>query len=491
MATTIYWHDYEAFGANPRRDRASQFAGLRTDTNLNIIGDPLVLYCQPAPDMLPHPDACLLTGITPQHAREQGLPEAQFIGRILDELGQPGTCTAGYNSIRFDDELTRQLLYRNFHDPYEREWRNGNSRWDIIDMLRLCHALRPEGIRWPRREDGGVSFRLEELTAANGIGHEEAHDALSDVKATIAMAARVREAQPKLFDYVFELRRKKAVQARIDLEQQVPFLHVSALYGGANGAIAPVMPLAPHPVDSNAVIVCDLRHDPAAWIDLDAATLRRRLFTPAAERDEGEPRLPLSVVRTNRCPVIAPMNTLDEDRARALHIDLRVCERHHEVLRARSGLAALLAAVYDPREAESMPPATDDPDFMLYSGGFFSDVDRRLMQRVRSLPPESLGETAFDFQDPRLPEMLFRYRARNHPATLSVEEQQRWQVFCAARLTRADDQPGAGPTLAAFDELLRNPAKQARSEREGQAIRQALRDWRDEVAGFAGIAGNE
>ena len=169
--TSFYWHDYETFGADPAWDRPVQFAGLRTDADLNVIGDPLVLYARPADDFLPHPMACLITGITPQLALEKGVAECEFIARIHAELAQPGTCAVGYNSLRFDDEITRHTLYRNFFDPYAREWQNGNSRWDIIDLLRTAWALRPEGIEWPRREDGHVSFKLEQLTAANGIAH--------------------------------------------------------------------------------------------------------------------------------------------------------------------------------------------------------------------------------------------------------------------------------------------------------------------------------
>ncbi len=75
--------------------------------------------------------------------------EAEFIARIHAELAHPGTCGVGYNSIRFDDEFTRYTLYRNFYDPYAREWQNGCSRWDIIDMLRLTRALRRRGSSGP------------------------------------------------------------------------------------------------------------------------------------------------------------------------------------------------------------------------------------------------------------------------------------------------------------------------------------------------------
>ncbi|RLA45884.1 MAG: exodeoxyribonuclease I, partial [Gammaproteobacteria bacterium] len=199
--TTFYWHDYETFGVDPSRDRPVQFAGLRTDVDLNVIGEPLVIFARPANDFLPHPQACLVTGISPQQALAEGLPECEFIRRIHEELARPGTCSVGYNSLRFDDEVTRYTLYRNFYDPYAREWQNGNSRWDIIDMVRATCALRPAGIEWPLREDGLPSFRLEDLTSANGISHEAVHDALSDVHATIALARLVKERQPRLYDY--------------------------------------------------------------------------------------------------------------------------------------------------------------------------------------------------------------------------------------------------------------------------------------------------
>ena len=207
MATTLYWHDYETFGVDARRDRPAQFAGLRTDEELNEIGEPLNIYCKPALDVLPHPEACLITGITPQLADARGVLEPEFIARIHAEFAQPGTCGVGYNSLRFDDEVTRHTLYRNFYDPYAREWQNGNSRWDLIDLVRMTYALRPEGIEWPLKDDGKPSFRLENLATANNIGHESAHDALSDVRATIGVARLIRNRQPRLYDWLFQLRK--------------------------------------------------------------------------------------------------------------------------------------------------------------------------------------------------------------------------------------------------------------------------------------------
>ncbi|MBL4826887.1 MAG: exodeoxyribonuclease I, partial [Spongiibacteraceae bacterium] len=287
---SFYWHDYESFGANPAKDRPSQFAGIRTDANFEIVGEPLVIYCRPTPDMLPHPEACLVTGITPQHAGEHGLPEAEFIRQIHGELAAPGTCGVGYNSIRFDDELTRFALYRNFYDPYAREWQNGNSRWDIIDMVRVCRALRPEGIHWPNHEDGIPSFRLEDITKANGISHESAHDALSDVYATIAVATLIKQHQPKLFEYIFQLRNKRKVSAMLNVAQKKPVLHTSAMFPASRLCTTLVLPVAMHPTNNNGVITVDLSADPSALLELNVEQIRERLYTPAAELPDGVAR---------------------------------------------------------------------------------------------------------------------------------------------------------------------------------------------------------
>ncbi len=434
MKMTFYWHDYETWGADPRRDWPAQFAGLRTDAELNPVGDPLVIYCKPANDMLPQPMACMVTGIIPKKASAEGLIEAEFIKRIHHELSIPGTCTLGYNSIRFDDEVTRHTLYRNFYDPYAREWQHGNSRWDIIDMVRLTHALRPEGIEWPRHADGKNSFRLEDLTVANGISHASAHDALSDVHATIAVARLIKQAQPRLYDYVLKHRQKNLVAQQLNLQLRKAVLHVSSMYPSDLGCIAMVAPLTKHPTNPNGVIVYDLRHDPEPLLSLDDEELHKRLFTPVADLPEGVQRLPLKTVHLNKCPVLVPLNTLTSEAAERWSIDVEQGERHREQLLAAKGLTEKLERVQRMTRFEPV----SDPDQALYSGGFFTQGDRRRMDQILASRPEELGDFPLVFDDQRLPEMLFRYRARNWPHTLSMEEQQRWDEYRQARLFDPD-----------------------------------------------------
>jgi exodeoxyribonuclease-1 len=431
---TFYWHDYETWGANPARDRPVQFAGVRTDADLNIIDEPLMVFSRPSPDYLPHPEACLITGITPQQALQDGVSEAEFIAIVHAELAQPGTCGVGYNSIRFDDEVTRYTLYRNFFDPYAREWQNGNSRWDLIDVARLCRALRPEGIEWPVREDGTPSFRLEELSAANGLSHESAHDALSDVYATIDLAKLLKARQPKLFDYALSLRDKRTVAAMLDTVTQVPVLHVSGRLPASKFCSALMMPLALHPDNKNSVIVYDLSVDPQPLIDLSVEEISARVFSATADLPEGAERIPLKEIHINRAPIVATAKLLDDAVCERLQLDMAQCRRNWQRIRKSGDLTAKLQKLFGGRKfAES-----SDPDVMLYGGGFFSGEDRHLMDSVRSSDPEALAGQSFPFRDQRLPELLWRYRARNYPATLTGAERQQWLEFCRRRLRQPE-----------------------------------------------------
>lgn len=469
VSSSIFWYDYETTGINPRCDRPLQVAGIRTDEQLNEIGEPLNLYCQPSDDILPHPAACRITGITPQILRDQGLCEAEFMARVHAELALPGTCGAGYNSLRFDDEMTRYSLYRNFYDPYAREWQNGNSRWDLIDLLRTAYALRPEGIAWPRDEEGRASLKLERLTEANGIEHGQAHDALSDVRATIALARLLRERQPRLYDYLFQLRSKHKVMEQIRLLQ--PLVHVSGRFAGSRNYLAVVLPLAWHPRNRNALIVCDLQAEVRPLLELDAQTLRQRLYTRRDQLAEGELPVPLKLLHINRCPVVAALKVLRAEDTQRLQLNLAECEARAQLL--RDGVAhwqEKLAHIY----AEEEFAALDDPEQQLY-GGFFGDRDRRLCEQVRQASALQLARDNWGFLDARLPELLFRYRARNFPASLSPQEAATWQAFCRTRLSSAE--AGAPNTLEQFEAALINEWPQADA-----AQQQVLQVWREHVA---------
>lgn len=491
---SFFWHDYETSGTDPRRDRAVQFAGQRTTLELEPIGDPVSIFCRPAADVLPRPAACLVTGISPQRAEREGLIEAEFTARLHDELAVPGTCGVGYNSLRFDDEFTRNLLYRNFYDPYEREWRDGNSRWDLIDLARMCYALRPQGIEWPGTEaeiparenrpspgPGSTvrfipSFKLAELTAANRLNHEQAHDALSDVHATIALARLLRVRQPRLWDFYFALRRKQRAFELLDFAHRTPVLHVSSRYRAERGCLAMVVPLAMHPMQSNGVIVYDLDADPAPLLELDADEIADRVFTARSDLPEDIERIPLKTVHANRSPALAPLSALAGIDTHRIGLDVDRCRAHLQKLQQATGIAEKLRRAFSIAVEER---DRVDPDLAIYSG-FPTDADRRLFREVRRTPPEQLGTRAFAFAEPRHRELLFRYRARNWPDTLSADEAVRWSEFCRTRLTTQTEATALtmADYFAEIAQLRAAPATRA----DQQALLDQLEAWGRERA---------
>lgn len=431
MQPTFYFHDYETWGANPQVDRPAQFAGLRTDINLQPQGRPLTLYCQPTPDFLPNPEATLVTGITPQLALNQGVNEADFARAIHEQFAQPNTTVIGYNNVRFDDEVTRNLFYRNFFDPYQYSWQEGNSRWDLIDVTRACYALRPEGIEWPEREDGLVSLKLEHLSAANNIDHGKAHDAMSDVYATIGLAQLVAKQQPKLWQWAYKIRRKAALMDLFNWHDPQPLVHVSGFYGAAQRFVSAVLPIAFHPQQNNAVIVWDLRHDPSLVQGLSVEQIIERLYASTEQRERNDwSRLGLQTINLSRCPFLAPIKTLSTEAANAAGLESESLHNRSQQLLSNTELRDKLVAVFDQPRSFSQPT---DVDQQLYSG-FFSDQDRNNMALIRDASVEQLAGLQLNSSDQRLPELLYRYRARNFPATLTESELNRWRQFCQQRM---------------------------------------------------------
>lgn len=463
------WYDLETFGRDPRRSRIAQFAAVRTDEDLVEVDDPVSLFCRPAHDLLPSPIAATITGITPQQADRDGVVEADFIGRVHELIAMPGTCSVGYNNLRFDDEFVRYTLYRNFHDAYEREWRNGNSRWDLLDVLRLAHALRPEGLAWPTRADGFTSFRLEDLATANGVREGMAHEALSDVRALVALARRLRAVQPKFWDYVLKLRNKRYVQSLLDVAGHTPVLHVSGRLPASSRHAALVAPLGRDPAIENRVVVYDLSVDPASFDGLDASALADRLFTPRGDLPDDIVRLPIKRIEANRCPAVLPLAHVRDRELEALGLDRSRAERHIAALRERPGFVEacvhLLAA---PREA-----AVVDADAALYEG-FLPEADRRLFPRVRGTPPRELASLAGRFTDGRCVDLLFRYQARNWPETLDATQAAAWDDYRRARFA-------PGSTLGELDGpgFLAELAEARRADVDGRqaTVLDAVEAW--------------
>lgn len=458
-APSLFWYDIETFGLDSRYDRMAQFAGQRTNMQLQPIGEPIVLYVRISDDYLPDPLACAITGITPQEVMEKGISEAEAIKRINAQFSQPNTTVVGFNNIRFDDEFIRNALYRNFHDPYRREWYQGNSRWDIIDLLRAAYDLRPEGIQWPLvKENGNPTFRLTELTEANGIDQRGAHDALVDVRATIAMARLVFGHQPRLYEWSFSMRKKARVKEVVRTPFGPPVLYTAPIFTSKTGCTRLIVPITHMRSNPNSILCFDLSQDITPLLAAESENLFAvdGVFTLAI----------------NKCPFISPASVLTEDLAAKLGINVKEAMMRYEKLKEHSDL--LIRA----REIEDRYEGVNDVDFMLYDG-FFGDTDQLRFETIRKTDPKEKLSLHLPFEDPRIPELLFRHVARNWPEALSVEEAARFKSFCANRLLNP---PGEiKMNLNFYKRKIAERLQSVETEASEKIILTALKEWGEDL----------
>lgn len=398
--------------------------------NLEPIGEPYNLLVTLNDDTLPSPDALMVTGITPQKTVEEGYTEAQFARMLSEEIFTPETIAVGFNNIRFDDEFIRHLLWRNFHDPYEWSWKDGRSRWDLLDVVRLTRALRPEGINWPLDAKGEPSNRLELITSANGIAHENAHDALADVTALIAVTELIKQKQPQLYDYLLKMRDKKVVQQLVNVDDKKPFVYASGRYDKEFAKTTVVFPLTTS--RNGGVVVYDLRYDPTPFVELSTEELSKKIFASWEDRQaEDFVKLPVKELQYNRCPAVAPLGVLEQgDGWQKISLDLKTVQKHQNILLNHPDFAEKLRTIFENKPAFKKLP---DPEAQLYDG-FLNDRDRIRVEAVRNADERELADFHPEFQDERLAPLLLHYKARNFPRSLSEDDLAQWETWRAQRL---------------------------------------------------------
>jgi len=444
-----------------------QFAGQRTDLDFNPIGDPVNELIRLSDDTLPSPEALCVTGITPQSTIADGYSEAEFARIMVNDIFTPDTIAVGFNNIRFDDEFIRHFLWRNFYDPYEWAWKDGRSRWDILDVVRMTRALRPDGIEWPVTEDGKATNRLELLTKLNGVDHYKAHDALSDVMATIEVAKLIRAQQPQLFGYLLKLRDKREVMSLVNLEDKRPFVYTSGRYDAEHDKTTVAFPLTAG--RNSNVVVYDLRYDPSSFIDMDQKQLADIMFASWEERKaEGFQKLPVKELQYNRAPAVAPLGVLEQEKGwDRIHLDLETIERHKKLLLAAPQLAENIRTLL---EGSPEFKKSSDPEAQLYDG-FVGDKDKIRVETVRNAEERELADFHPSFDDERLPPLLLHYKARNYPTTLSEGEVTEWEAWRSMRIAAK---------LPLFMKSLTKMAQTASDDQ--QFILQELQLWAESIA---------
>lgn len=466
MAKTFFFYDLETSGLNPREDRIMQFAGIRTDMELNQIGEPYNILIALNDDTLPSPDALMVTGITPQQTVADGYTEAEFAQLLVDEVFTPDTIAVGFNSIRFDDEFVRALFWRTFRDPYEWAWRDGRSRWDLLDVVRMTRALRPEGIEWPV-VDGKPVNRLELITKENGIDHFKAHDALSDVEALIAVAKLIKEKQPQLYEYLLKVRDKNEVKKLVNLDEKQPFVYVSGRYSSEFLHATVAFPLTAG--RNGNVLVYDLRHDPSPFLSLSTDELEKILYATREERmADGYVRLPVKELQYNRAPAVAPLGVLAQAEGWSkISLEEETVRQNRQKLLSEPAFAENMRSIFENRPEF---PKAADPEAQLYDG-FVTDADMLSVHKVRSANVDQLADLHPEFVDERLGELLLHYKARNYPKSLSDTEVEMWEQWRSARLQRQ---------LPAFSKRLQELSVSI-SDEGRQFILQELQLWAESI----------
>lgn len=409
-----------------------QFAGIRTDMELQPIGEPYNVLVRLNDDTLPAPEALMVTGITPQQTVTDGYSEAEFAKILVDEVFTEDTIAVGFNSIRFDDEFVRHLLWRNFYDPYEWSWKDGRSRWDLLDIVRITRALRPEGIEWPVTEEGVATNRLELLTKLNGIDHLKAHDALSDVEALIAVTGLIKQKQPQLYAYLLEMRDKNKIKQLVNLDDKKPFVYTSGRYDAEFDKTTVAFPLTAG--KNGNVLVYDLRYDPTPFIGLNSKELAAKVFATWEERQkEGFVKLPVKELQYNRAPAVAPLGVLQQSDGWArVKLTPEIIEKHKAILLSAPHFAENIRSIFEGR-AEFKKAI--DPEAQLYDG-FVDARDKLRIETVRNADVRTLADFQPTFSDERLPPLLLHYKARNYPATLNENESRAWEEWRASRIGR-------------------------------------------------------
>lgn len=428
---SFFFYDLETSGLNARNQRIMQFAGQRTTKDLQSIGEPVNVLVRLSDDVLPEPYAVLVTGITPQMTLSDGLSEPEFARLLNEEIFTPGTVTVGYNNVRFDDEFIRHTLWRNFYDPYEWAWSEDRGRWDILDVVRMTRALRPDGIAWPSDESGKSVNRLELIAKENKLLHTKAHDALSDVEALVALTKLLRDKQPKLFDYLLKLRHKNEVAKLVNLEAPEPFVYASGRYGSEHDFATVAFPIAPG-TKPGSVLVYDLRYDPSPFVQ---ATPQALAGTLQADREmraqEGFLPLPVKELAYNKCPAVAPIGVLDDASQQRLKLSLESVQANLKKLTAHPTFAEAVRTAYEMREPYE---SSLDVEGQLYDS-FMPDSDKVKCQAVRNADADTLADFHPQFVDERLPELLLRYKARWYPSSLSEDERARWEKYRSQKIS--------------------------------------------------------
>ena len=415
MAMVFY--DTETTGTKVYFDQILQFAAILTDNDLNEI-ERFEIRSRLLPNVVAGPGAMRLTGVSVDQLHDPALPSHyEMVCRIRRKLLEwQASLFIGHNSLRFDEVLLRSAFYKNLLPPYLTN-SAGNGRIDTLSMLQWAHKYEPDVIEIPTRPDGRPIFKLDQLAPANGYNQAHAHDAMSDVEATIHMAHLMRNNAPDTWSRAMRFSNKSNV---LDFcEGEMVFGLTEYYFRDYYSFLLHQVGHNPH--DRSEIVAFDLYHDPADFVGLSSEALRRHL--------NASPKL-LRRVRANALPGL-----IDADEAhphtQVSNLPLEMLEERAEVLEGNETLRGQLLLAY--MQAKPQYEDSVHVEENIYSG-FASTQDNERMDAFHEGEWSERAAIVCEFDDPRfrdLGEQLIYFEA---PQVLATERRQWWEERTARRL---------------------------------------------------------
>jgi exodeoxyribonuclease-1 len=416
------FYDLETTGADKRFDQILQFAAVLTDDDLNVV-DQFEIRSRLLPHIVPSPGAMMVTGVRVNQLVDPSIPShfemCTKIHQVLSDWS-PATMV-GYNSLRFDEEFLRQAFYASLLPIYLTNTA-GNSRLDALTLVLATRAFRPEALNWPLDEDGKIRFKLDRLAPVNGFAHDNAHDALADVRATIHLTRLIKERAPDVWAAGMAYRTKAAATAYVEREK----VFVASRLRAAIQTSTLVTALAANPNQPSEVFVFDLQFDPALLTTMPEDEL--------TELIAGTPR-PVTSIRLNTCPLFMPVEAVGS-LAVGYALGMEELLRRATLVTGDAGLRQrLIKVALAGRTPFAESPHVED---QIYAG-FYNRTDQALIDEFHKSDWIRRFELARLFADQRLRTLARRLVYCEAPSVVPAKDRERYGHAIAARISGKDE----------------------------------------------------
>lgn len=418
---SLVFYDTETTGTETYFDQILQFAAIKTDVDLNVI-DRFEIRCRILPHVVPAPGALRVTGVTPTQLINPSLPSHYEMVRAIRSklLSWSPAMFLGWNTIDFDEDLIRQALYKTLHNPYLTN-RDGNSRSDVMRMAQACSLTAPFALTFPLGDGGKKIFKLDRFAPSNGFSHEQAHDAMGDVEATIFLAKLLMEKAPDVWSSFMRFSTKAAVVDYINEERVFCF---SDFYFGNPFSYATTV-LGQNKGNPAEWYIYDLSIDPTSLLSLTDSKLKSRLAaSPKVVRK----------LKSNGVPMLLPFEDAP-DICKGRNLGFKALEQRADMLRTGSEACERLVSAFESLKIEY--PVSPHVEKQIYNG-FIDQADEKLMNEFHEVEWSKRHAIVEKFQDTRLRTIGKRLIHLERPDLLEDSARREHDLAVANRLLGRD-----------------------------------------------------